>query len=168
MLEREGDLPEILDVYVQPGESYVAREPTIIKTVLGSCVGVTFWNARLGIGALLHAQLPKCPMVASAGLSPTTGRRYVDYSIRHIVRQFDALGVARKDVEVKLFGGGDVLPIGSEALAKRSVGRLNCISAIEVLKAEGLEISTSSIRGELGVTLRFDSWSGRVLLRRLK
>ena len=58
MLELEDALPE---VYLQPGESYLARKPTIIRTILGSCVGVTFWSARLGIGALCHAQLPRMP-----------------------------------------------------------------------------------------------------------
>ena len=58
MLEVESELPE---VYLQPGESYLARKPAIIRTILGSCVGVTFWCARLGVGALRHAQLPRCP-----------------------------------------------------------------------------------------------------------
>jgi len=41
---------ELTDVYLQPGEMFLAHEPTIIRTLLGSCVGVTFWSARLGIG----------------------------------------------------------------------------------------------------------------------
>ena len=44
-----------------PGELVLAREPTILATILGSCIGVTFWSARLGIGALCHAMLPRCP-----------------------------------------------------------------------------------------------------------
>jgi chemotaxis protein CheD len=46
------------EVYVQPGESCLVSEPAIIRTLLGSCVGVTFWVPRLGIGALCHAMLP--------------------------------------------------------------------------------------------------------------
>jgi chemotaxis protein CheD len=165
-VKQEGDWAEVAEIYVQPGELYFTLEPAIIRTVLGSCVGITFWSPRLGAGALLHAQLPTCPKVAS-GVSPAVGRRYVDYSIREIARRFDALGVNRKDVEIKMFGGADVLPVGSVALARRSVGRLNCIAAIEVLKAEGLEIATSSIRGTAGVHLRFDTRTGTVLLKSL-
>ena len=36
MPKREDDLSVITEVYVQPGESYFAREPTLIRTVLGS------------------------------------------------------------------------------------------------------------------------------------
>ena len=146
---QEGDLEEIAEVYVQPGEMYFTLKPAVIRTVLGSCVAVTFWSPRLGAGALLHAQLPKCPKTVN-GVSLANGHHYVDYSIRDVARRFDALGVNRKEVEIKLFGGADVLPIGSVALARRSVGRLNCIAAIEVLRAEGLEITTSCIRGTAG------------------
>ena len=41
MLEIES---EVLDVYLHPGESYLARKPAIIRTILGSCVGVAFWS----------------------------------------------------------------------------------------------------------------------------
>ena len=43
MLELESEVPE---VYLRPGESYLARKPAIIRTILGSCVGVTFWSAK--------------------------------------------------------------------------------------------------------------------------
>ncbi len=49
------------DLELQPGELYLARSPSILRTILGSCVGVTFWSARLGAGALCHGVLPKCP-----------------------------------------------------------------------------------------------------------
>src|ERR1700734_876469 len=90
MLNIEAALPE---VYLQPGESHLARNPTIIRTILGSCVGVTFWSARLGVGALCHAQLPNSPKSASAGLTIKEGRRYVDFAIRDLARMFDELRV---------------------------------------------------------------------------
>ncbi len=165
-MRQEDDRAEIAEVYVQPGELYFTLEPSVIRTVLGSCVGITFWSPRLGAGALLHAQLPKCPKAGNS-VSQANGHHYVDFSIRDAARRFDALGVNRKDVEIKMFGGADVLPVSNTALSRRSVGRLNCISAIEVLRTEGLEITTSSIRGTSGVHLRFDTRTGIVLLRSL-
>src|SRR5579863_5316644 len=110
MREIEDELPEI---YLQPGEVHFARRPSIIRTILGSCVGVTFWSARLGAGALCHALLPRCPRDLSAGLSLAAGRRYVDFAIRDLAREFDQLGVSRAEVQVKVFGGADVLPINT-------------------------------------------------------
>ena len=100
-------LPE---VYVQPGESHLVREPTILRTLLGSCVGIAFRAPRLGIGALCHPMLPRMPgQTLAHRLSRSAGRRYVDFAIRDLARQFDALGASRDEIEVKLFGGGDVL-----------------------------------------------------------
>ena len=161
MLEVECALPEI---YLQPGEVHMAVEPSIIKTLLGSCVGVTFWSPRSGVGALCHALLPKCPRKAASRLTLAAGRRYVDFVIRDLTRQFDKLGVPREELQVKLFGGADVLPVSAAATARRSVGRQNCEVALEVLRAEGLPVLASSLGGTLGRSIKFYTATGEVRL----
>jgi chemotaxis protein CheD len=159
---------ELADVYLQPGEMFLAREPTIIRTLLGSCVGVTFWSRRLGIGALCHAMLPECPKHASKRLRPEVGYRYVDFSIRDIARKFDELSARRSEVQVKVFGGADVLLGGPGAPDRPTVGSLNCDIALDVLSAEGFQVAASSLRGTAGLNIRFHTGNGEVLLRRLK
>jgi chemotaxis protein CheD len=155
---------EVAEVYLHPGESYLARKPAIIRTILGSCVGVTFWDARLGIGALSHSQLPKCPEIESANRA--TDHRYVDFAIRDLARQFDELGALRSDVQVKLFGGADVLAVNEAS--RPTVGRLNCETAVEVLREEGFQVLASSLGGTVGLHIRFDTRTGEVRLRRLR
>lgn len=162
MLETECELP---DVYLQPGELHLARQPAIIRTILGSCVGATFWSARLGIGALCHGLLPRCPKESSARLMPTAGRRYVDYAIRDLARQFDQLGALRQEVQVKLFGGADVLPTGAADPLRPTIGKQNCDAAIEVLRAEGFEVMASSLGGTTGRSIQFHTGTGEVRLR---
>jgi len=164
MLELEGELTE---VYLLPGELHLARKPAIIRTILGSCVGVTFWSKRLGIGALCHSLLPKYPANGSATMTRSIGHRYVDFAIRDLARQFDELGAVRKEVQVKLFGGADVLRVSEAAASKPTVGRLNCESAVESVRAEGFNLMASSLGGTTGVSLKFNTRSGEVLLRRL-
>jgi chemotaxis protein CheD len=164
MGETETTLPE---VYLQPGESYLAREPTIIRTILGSCVGVTFWSERLGVGALCHAQLPKTPKKSPGGLTVAAGRRYVDFAIRDLARQFDELGVSRTETQIKLFGGGDVLLVSEAGTMKPTVGKMNCEVALQVLLDEGFEVTASSLGGHSGLNIRFNTSNGEVLLRRL-
>lgn len=164
MAEADIALPE---VYLQPGESHLAREPTIIRTILGSCVGVAFWSLRLGIGALCHAQLPKIPKQAVGRLTIAAGRRYVDFAVRDLARQFEELGVSRAETQIKLFGGGDVLLVGERNALKPTVGKLNCESALEVLLDMGYEVTASSLGGHCGLNIRFNTSNGEVLLRRL-
>jgi chemotaxis protein CheD len=162
MLEVECDLPEI---YLQPGEVYLALQPAVLRTLLGSCVGVTFWSARYGAGALCHALLPWCPKNAPSGLTLAAGRRYVDFVIRDLARQFDQLGAPRSEIQVKLFGGADVLPISSTGPLRPTVGRQNCEAATEVLRAEGFDVIASSLGGTCGRNIQFHTGTGEVRLR---
>jgi chemotaxis protein CheD len=152
---------------IQPGELYLARDPAVLRTILGSCVGATFWCARLSIGALCHGILPRCPETWPPGSRPSDGHRYVDFSIRYLLRQFDALGVSRAELQVKLFGGADVLPGSPNASGKPTIGAMNCKAAIEVLAEEGLNVAASDLGGVRGRSLLFFTATGDVLLHRL-
>jgi chemotaxis protein CheD len=160
-------VPVLPDLNLQPGELFLARSPAILRTILGSCVGVTFWSARLGAGALCHGVLPRCPPDLPPGGSESEGPRYVDFSIRYLARQFDALGASRRELEVKLFGGADMLPTAVDRRERLTVGALNCQAAIEVLAEEGFTVSASDLGGERGRRIHFHTGTGEVLLHRL-
>lgn len=162
MTGAEEKLPEI---YLQPGESRLVREPAILRTLLGSCVGVAFRVPRLGLGALCHPMLPRFPTKPPMPLSRAAGRRYVDFAIRELAHRFDALGARREEIEVKLFGGGDVLLTGIES-NRPTVGRLNIEVAIQVLEEEGFCIMASSLGGQRGINIFFNTQTGEVLLQR--
>ena len=119
MLELNSKLREN---YLEPGELHIAREPAIIRTALGACIGITFWSAKLRVGALAHPLLPYCPTDLTAEKRLVTGRRYVDFSIRQLAWQFDQLDVSRRQVHVKVFGGAEVVGIGTAA--KPAVGTI--------------------------------------------
>jgi len=138
----------------------------MMRTVLGSCVGATFLIPRLGIGALCHPMLPSFPLNPPKGQTVEAGRRYVDFAIRELAGRFDSLGARRGEVEVKLFGGADVLPAVS-AGSKPTVGRLNCEAALRVLREEDFGVVASSLGGTSGINIQFNTATGEVLLKRL-
>jgi chemotaxis protein CheD len=157
----EEALPEI---YVLPGESHFVAQPAVIRTVLGSCVGVTIWAPQVGASALCHPMLPNVPK--NGRIEASQGRRYVDYAIRELAHRFDALGALRSEVEVKLFGGADVLVVSANE-SRPTVGRMNSEVALEVLRAEGFTVAARSLGGDCGVHISFNTQTGQVLLRRL-
>ena len=110
--------------------------------------------------------LPVCPSNLIGRASIAAGRRYVDFAIRDLANQFDALGARRSEVRVKLFGGADVLPAVSAA-SRPTVGRLNCEAALRVLNEFGFAIAASSLGGTSGINVHFNTSTGEVLLRRL-
>jgi len=149
---------------LQPGELCIACQPVVLRTILGSCVGVTFWSERLGAGAMCHGVLPKCP----GGLefaATAEGHRFVDFSIRYLVRRFEAMGACRQELAVKVFGGADVLPV---ARVGPTVGALNCQSALEVLQEEGLQIQARDLGGVRGRRIHFHTGTGEVLVYRIQ
>jgi len=162
MPDQDEALPEI---YVQPGESHLVKESSILRTLLGSCVGVVFWAPRLHLGALAHPMLPTIFAQRHLTLTLAASRRYVDFAIRDLIRQFDALGARRNEVLVKLFGGGDVL-LTSTGNSRPTVGKLNCESALRVLSEEGLDVVASSLGGKTGMNIQFHTGTGEVLLKR--
>jgi chemotaxis protein CheD len=91
----------------------------------------------------------------------------VDFSIRYLLERFDALGACRQELEVKLFGGADVLPVSAVRAHIATVGAMNCKVALEVLEKEGLRVVASDLGGLKGRTIHFDTGTGEVLVRRL-
>ncbi|HEY1802917.1 MAG TPA: chemotaxis protein CheD [Terracidiphilus sp.] len=155
----------ILEIYVQPGESRLVSEPAVLRTVLGSCVGITFLIPRLGVAALCHPMLPKYPAAQLANGDVRSGRRYVDFAVRDMACRLDALGAGRGEAVVKLFGGNDVLAVTSNA--RPTVGKLNSEAAIRVLADEGFAVTASCLGGEAGIHITFDTSTGEVRLRHL-
>ena len=155
----------VFEVYVQPGESHLVTRPAVMRTLLGSCVGVAFWVPERGIGALCHPMMPHLPMARDLDLHGK--RRYVDFAIREMSDKIEALGIARRDVKVKLFGGADVLAIAREGISKPTVGRMNCEMATRILEEEGIEVIAQNLGGTRGFNIQFHTGTGEVLLRRL-
>lgn len=146
--------------YLQPGEWRIESETCAMKTLLGSCVGITFWHPRKRVGAMCHAMIP-------AGPDSVTTRargRYVDLAIQDIAGHLDRLGISRQSVEVKVFGGADVLDFGGP---RETIGCLNISSARQILAEEGFRIAAECLGGNRGVVIEFDTATGEVLLRRL-
>ena len=120
-------------IYLKPGEFHFAVTPTIVSTVLGSCISVTMHNPERTMGAICHAVLPD-------ELIPGEPYRYVDSSIAAMLRLFDRYRINRRDIEVKLFGGSDILPQGENGYRYMTVGQQNILRANQIIEREQLRI----------------------------
>jgi chemotaxis protein CheD len=110
--------------------------------------------------------LPRHPPGGRGKLDFADELRYVDFAIRDLATQFDALGARRRDIEVKVFGGADVLQVHSNA-SRPTVGRLNREMAMEVLCNEGFAVTASRLGGPVGFHIDFYTETGEVLLRQV-
>lgn len=155
---------ELPEFYLQPGESRLVCRPSVLKTVLGSCVGITFRAPRLDASAMCHPMLPNLAAKPLVRSDPIAAPRYVDYVICEMAQEFDRLGATREEVEVKVFGGADVLASSRKAA---TVGAMNAETALRVLKEEGFTVLASRLGGSRGIFIEFNTDTGEVLLRQL-
>jgi chemotaxis protein CheD len=148
-------------IFLKPGEIFISREPAIVSTILGSCIAVTVFNERLKAGGICHALLPE-----NRSLQEDDYGHYVDGAIIHILRKLEAMGIQKHEMEIKLFGGADILEIiGTK---KSSVGTQNIERALEIIKSEELLLTHSDVGGKTGRNIRFYTHTGAILLRRIQ
>jgi chemotaxis protein CheD len=156
------------NIYLKPGDIYISDKPVLVSTLLGSCVSVTMFSRRAGAGAICHGLLPTC-----RGKKPCEcdefcgeGMRFVDCSIMRMLGWFEQNGVARGEIDVKVFGGSDMLS-GPENSTKATVGQQNISMAFQVIEKENLRIAASDVGGLRGRKIIFSTHTGEVLLKRL-
>jgi chemotaxis protein CheD len=149
----------ILQVFLKPGELYVADCPTIVTTLLGSCLSVTMFSPQHRIGAICHAVLP-----CEQGVCWDT--RYVDSSIILMLRHFTHLSIKRSHLQVKLFGGADIGSRGKGG-SLLSVGSQNVTAALRVIKEQNLILAASDLGGARGRKIVFYAHTGEVYLQRV-
>ncbi len=144
-------------VFLSPGAIHVAHEPTVISTVLGSCVAVCLWDRRRAAGGMNHFLLPRC-----LGGSPSP--RYGDIAIDALVDGMAALGCRIPDLRAKVFGGAAVLPFGAHA---DTVGAQNVGVALAMLRQRGIPVIARRTGGLRGLLIRFHTVPGGVMVREL-
>lgn len=147
-------------VFLKPGDIYVSDMPTMVSTILGSCIALTIFNKRLKIGGICHAMLPKSPYAKEHSVF-----RYVDSSIFYMLNKFERLGIRRDEIELKLLGGADVIDRVNDDTA--SIGQKNIEIALEIIRNENLQLTVSDVGGKMGRKVHFYTHTGKVLLKRI-
>ena len=157
------DLPR---VHLAAAEVHITRKAQVVETVLGSCVAATLRVPRLQVAAMCHGALPCCPEEHLRCADFLRGFRYVDFAIRYLACRLYRLGAQPAEIEVKLFGGADVLQMLRPRRAA-SVGRQNCEAALKTLSDEGLSPVVADLGGRNGRVIYFHTDCGDVYVRRL-
>jgi chemotaxis protein CheD len=81
-----------------------------------------------------------------------------------MAERFRVIGARPDQIEVKIFGGADVLDLTAE---RETVGARNAEAAVKAVEAEGLTVAASDLRGRKGRKILFNTKTGEVFLKRL-
>lgn len=137
-------------VQVLPGEIHVTREDEVISTVLGSCVSACIRDVRRGVGGMNHFLLPRAP-----NGDESASARYGVYALECLVNGVTRGKGRREDLEVKVFGGGNVIA------AQGDIGAANVAFVRAFFAQEHIPVLVEDVGGNVARRLRYWPKSGR-------
>jgi len=150
---------------ILPGEYYVTRHAEAVSTVLGSCVSACMRDVELGVGGMNHFMLPEDTSVGTDPWSPVEGSssgRYGAHAMESLINETLKLGARRERLEIKLFGGGKILP------SMTDVGARNIAFVRGFVALEKLKVAAEDLGGTAPRHLIYFPATGQVLVKKLK
>lgn len=150
---------------ILPGEYYVTTHDEIIVTVLGSCVSACIRDKVFGIGGMNHFMLPANKgedITSSSYMGEST--RYGNFAMEQMINDILKNGGNRKNLEVKLFGGGRVL----KNMSTLDIGQKNIDFVLQYIRDESLQLLAQDLGDIYPRKVIYFPQSGRVRVKKLR
>lgn len=136
----------------------VSNKPTLVKTVLGSCVSVCLFDKENGVGGINHFMLPYWQGNELA--SPKFG----NVAMKKLLEKAIYLGADIKYLKAKIFGGAEVLNYQN---CHFKIGSKNLEIAKSFLRESEIPIISSDTGGNYGRKITFNTESGEVYSKKI-
>lgn len=148
---------------ILPGEFYVTTSDEIIVTVLGSCVSACIRDRVFGIGGMNHFMLPaKAGAVFDLRNQLSEATRYGNYAMEHLINEILKNGGERRNLEMKVFGGGKVIGNMSD------VGKRNIEFVLNYIQTEGFSVLSQDLGDIYPRKVLYFPLSGKVKVKKLR
>ena len=154
---KNSDMPVSSNYFLKPGYILIARKPTVISTVLGSCVSVCLYDRKRSAGGMNHFQLP------SIGKSKDATARYGNVATLALIGMMVDDGSRMKHLEAQIFGGAY-----NPNVSDSDVGKDNIQIARKILIKKGIRIVSEDVGGEKGRKIVFDTNTNEVAIIRVE
>lgn len=148
-------------VKLLPSEYYVTSQPTVMLTVLGSCVAACLHDPYAAVAGMNHFMLPD---EADCGPDHPDAMRYGTHSMDVLVRELVKAGARRERLQAKVFGGAAVLP----NMPFLNVGDRNAQFVLRYLQEQNISLYAQDLGGSHARRVGFMADSGKVVVRKLR
>jgi len=148
----------VAELFVSMGKWAVAPAPVLIRTLLGSCVGVVLYDRVAKMGGVAHVVLPD-----SRGDTALPGK-YADTAIPAMIADFERMQGRKSQgrLVAKIVGGASMFQTTTPTL---NIGKQNHDAVERILAARGIPILARELGGDAGRRLTLDTQTGTVSVR---
>ena len=138
----------------------VAAAPDELTTLgLGSCVGITLYDASKKIGGMAHSMLP-----TYSGYEGQNKAKFVDSAVVELINQLTKLGANKKSLVAKITGGAHMFG-KTQNNDMLKIGERNAAAAVAVLKQLGIPVRANDTGGTHGRTIVLNIDNGELKIR---
>ncbi len=151
--------------FLDIGQYLTVTKEGIVYSVLGSCLGIIFYDKTNKYGCFCHGFLPQCQQ-KECQLGCLSDTRYVNCAIEKMVREFKSKNLDIKKAYIALVGSGNLLQSASSQ--NSSIGELNYQSALNTLKKYGLRPHFIDVGETKARKFYFDVQTGKLKVEIIK
>ena len=105
--------PNLINVGI--ADCKTASSPDILRTILGSCVGICIYDPESRVGGLSHIMLPE-------NKKNGPDLKYADTAIPIMLNDLKKKGARRDRMVAKLVGGATMIKLSEKSMTNKLVG----------------------------------------------
>lgn len=138
----------------------VSQSPDILRTILGSCVGICLYDPESRIGGLAHIMLPE------NNNKSTNPKKYADSAIALMIDELLEKGANSERLVAKIAGGASMFKMPENSFIG-SIGINNVKKVREVLNNYLITVIGEDVFGDYGRTVDFFLETGKLKIKSL-
>ena len=138
-------------------EMFVAGNPTIITTTVGSCIALCMYDPVNRIGGMVHIVLPRKTDYSREEKTDTL-IRYADKAVPALLSRLISKGAKKEFIRAKMAGGANMFPMFTHPILE--IGKNNAEAVKKKLAELGVPLVAEDVGGNHGRIVEFDVGSG--------
>jgi len=140
----------------------IADAGAVLRTTgLGSCVGLTLYDAELRLAGMAHIMLPTSDIAREGQLNLA---KYADTAVPELIRRLESKGMTMRRLVAKMAGGAQMFAFAGGADTMR-IGPRNVEATKLALARYGIPLTAEDTGGNYGRTVELDSRNGLFTIR---
>ena len=146
-------------INVGVGDLAVSASPHILKTILGSCIGIALYSPRDKAGGLLHIMLP---VLTNGDMNRA---KYANTGIPILISALEnEYGIKRHKLIAKIAGGANMFTFKKTLAPIFDIGTNNITAVRNYLQQFNIPIVGEDVGANYGRRIEFHLESGRMVI----